>query len=320
VTVWERLVLADRKRQNREFITGTFDFPETGPASIYDLGVPRDLPVVKRSDSDKVAVLAVVSTLEAAKAALNRFPARYRAVVWDNNRESEVEIVWRDGRKIHHNHYFNLPADRHPEHHLALPATVQDVLRWAGTQTPISTYMLDGEREYTRHYAHPVYADSRDEARVMWHRGRDLLPSNSKPIEQQWPHADRNPAHVEIIGNAPEELSMYIGLREDHGDVRYEYYVDSEHDHLCARKITWRQRSGQWEKEREYEYSGFTRLPEGQWYATKHRRIGYPDPERGTRKSGSSFNIDVQVLEEGDFPPDTFNGEKLLEGAKIETW
>jgi len=320
VTVWERLVLADRKRQNRESITGTFDFPQIGPASIYDLGLPQDLPVVKRSDNDKVAVPAVVSTLEAARAVRDRFPTRYRAVVWDNNRESEVEVIWRDGGKIHHNHYFNLPADRHPEHHLALPATVQDVLRWAGTQTPISTYMLDGEREYTRHYVHPVYDNSRNEARVMWHRGRDLLPSSSKPIEEQWPYVDRSPKSLEAITDAPEELSRYIGLRIEGGTVRREFYIDPEHDFICAHWIWWKLWSDRWEKEREYEYSDFAQLPGGQWYATKRILVTYPDPERGTARGGAHWNIDVQVLEEGDLPPDTFNGEKLLEGATIETW
>jgi hypothetical protein len=63
-----------------------------------------------------------------------------------------------------------------------------------------------------------------------------------------------------------------------------------------------------------------TRLPEGQWYATKQILVTYPDPERGTAQGGANWNIDVQVLEESDFPPDAFNGRKLLEGAKIETY
>lgn len=318
LTVWERLQLADREEQKRESITGAFDFPETGPASIYDLGVPRDLPVVK--SYDKVPAPSIARLFEAGKAALGRFPARYRAVVWDNDRTSEVEVIWRDGERIRHNHYFNLRADRYPQYHLNLPATAQDALTWAQTQPPMSTYMLDGEREYTRHYVHPVFPDSRDEARVTRSTGRDLLPATSKPMEEQWPYVNCDPASFEVIGDAPEELSGYIGLRANSGDIRREFYIDPEHDSICARWIWWKQRSGQWEKERQYEYSGFTRLPEGQWYATKRILVTYPDPEQGTVRGGANWSIDVQVLEEGDFPPDAFNGEKLLEGAKRETY
>jgi hypothetical protein len=318
LSMWERLSLANRQEQGRESITGVFDFPETGPASIHDLGVPPDFPIVR--SYDKTPAPSVVELLEAAKAALARFPARYRAVVWDNDRENEVEVIWRDGERIHHNHYFNLDLDTGPEYHLNLPATAQEALNWAEMQTPISTYMFDGEKDYTRHYVHPVYPDSRDEARVTRARNGDLLPTSSHPIEEQWPYANRNPASFEVITDAPDELSGYIGLRINSGDIRREFYIDPNHDYICVRWTWWKQRSGQWEKEREYEYSGFTQLLGGQWYAVKQDLVTYPDPERGTVRGGQNLNVDVQVLEEGDFPPDTFNGETLLEGAKLETY
>lgn len=319
VTIWERLQLAERERQSRESIIGAFDFPETGPASIHDLGVPRDLPVVK--SCDKAVALAAVQAFDAAKAALARFPTRYRAVVWeDSNESSEVEIVWRDGKRIRHDHYFTFPTDLHPQHHLDVPATAEEVLDWTKTQPPISTYLFDGAREYTRHYLHPVFPNSPAEARATKSRDGRGLPTSSRPVEEQWSYVTGDPAGLEVITDAPEELSKYIGLRNDSGDIRREFYIDPEHDYLCIRNIWWRQRSGRWEKEREYEYSNFTRLPEGQWYAAKKDLVTYPDPERGTVQGGANWNIDVQVLEEGDFPPDTFNGETLLEGAKLETY
>jgi hypothetical protein len=318
LTVWERLSLADRRKQERESITGTFDFPETGPASIYDLGVARDLPVSK--SYDKVPALAVQEIMAGAKAALARFPVRYRAVVWDNTKETEIDVIWRDGTRLRMDHYFNLPFDMHPQHHLALPAQVQDVLRWTQTQTPISTYMTDGAKEYTRHYVHPVYPDSQNEARVLRVQGRDGLPLSCRPIEEQWFYAELNPAGLGQIADAPEELRKYLGLRTNAGDIRREYYVDPEHDYICVRNIWWKQRSGQWEKEREEECSGLTSLPQGQWYATKRSVVNYPNPERGTVKNGANWTIDVQLLPEADFPPGTFNGDKLLEGAKVETY
>ena len=318
LTIWERLQLAQRQEQKRESITGTFDFPETGPASIYDLGVSRDLPISK--SYDKVPVLAVQEIMAGAKAALERFPSRYRVVVWDNTRETEIDVIWRHGAKIRMDHYFNLPLDMHPQHHLALPAQVRDVLKWTKTQPPISTYLFDGEKTYTRHYVHPVYPDSRAEARVLRARDAMGLPLSSKPIEEQWPYVVYSPAGFAVIDDAPQELRGYIGLRAGGADRRQEFYLDPQHDFICVRWIWWKQRSGQWEKEREYESSGFTRLPQGQWYVTKQSLVTYPDPERGTVRGGSNRNLDVQLLEESDFPPDTFNGNKLLEGATIETY
>jgi len=315
LTIWERLELAHRKAQKRESITGTFDFPATGPASIYDLGVARDLPVAK--DYDKVPVPSIEQVLEAAQAAWQRFPARYRAVVWDNDRNSEIEVIWRDGPRIHHNHYFNLPAG---QYHLSLPATAPEALNWAKTQPPVSTYVFDGARTYSRHYAHPDVSNSRDEARVLPATDGDLLPVDSKPMEEQWFYSRLGSARFERIEDAPEELSKYIGLRTNSADIRREYYIDPEHDYVCVRNIWWKLRAGQWEKEREYEWSDFVRLPEGQWYAARQVLVTYPDPERGTVRGGAHWNIHVELLEEADFPPDTFNGQKLLEGAKIETY
>ena len=318
LTIRERLQLAEREEQKRESITGTFDFPETGPASIYDLGVARDLPISK--SYDKVPGLVVQEVLAGAKAALERFPSRYRVVVWDNTRESEIDVIWRDGKKLRSDRYFNLPSDHNPAYHLKLPAGVQDVLKWTQTQPPVSTCMLDGTREYTRGYTHPAVGNSRDEARVTPLRGRDLLPSSSKPIEEQWPYANYDPAGFKVIDDAPEELKGYIGLRAGGADRRQEFFLDPQHDFICVRWIWWKLRSGQWEKEREYEVPGLAQLPQGQWYATQRTLVTYADPERGTVRGGADWNIDVQLLEEADFPPDMFNGDKLVEGAKLETY
>lgn len=318
LTIWERLPLAYREAQKRESITGAFGFPETGPASIYDLGVARDLPLSKTYD--KTPVPAVQEIMAQAKAALERFPSRYRVVVWDNTRESEIDVIWRDGKKLRSDRYFNLSGDRYAAYHLELPASVQDVLKWTQTQPPISTHVLDGAREYTRDYVHPAVGNTRDEVRVMQLHGRDLLPSSSKPIEEQWPYSGYNPAALAVIDDAPQELRQHIGLRVGGADRHQDYYLDPQHDFICVRWIWWKQRSGQWEKEREYEVSGLAQLPQGQWYVTQRTLVTYADPERGTVQGGAHWSLDVQLFEQADVPPDTFNGDKLLEGAKVETY
>lgn len=316
--------LAGQKDQER-FIAATFDFPETGPASIYDLGVPQDLPIVRPYDYDKPVAPSVAAVLEAAKAALERFPARYRAVVWENDRESEVRVTWRDGKKIRYSNYFNLPADLGPPYHLKLPATAQEALLWTQAQTPVDASLCDGERLYQRQFAHPVVGGTSDVGTVMWQYTErdwfDLVVHSTSPMQEQWPYLKwyYEPALLEVIADGPEELTKYIGLRVNRGDTREDFYIDPEHDYLCVRNIPWELRSGQWEKKWEHEYSGFTQLPEGQWHTAKHVQVFYPAPGRNKAARPANWDIDIQVLEETDFPLDTFSGNKLMEGVKLET-
>jgi len=318
LTIWERLQLADREKQKRESISGTFDFPQTGPAGLYDLGVSRDLPVVKYYD--KTPVPSVERVFEAAQTALARFPARYRVIVWDNTREDVVDVIWRDGKKIRSDRYFNLTGERNTQYHLSLPAAARDVLQWMPTQPAISTNLFDGERLYTRHYVHPAVANSRDEARVLRSKSGDSLSMESKPIEEQWPYMSRNPSNYTLIEDAPDELKSYVGLRIGGPEIRQDFYTDPQHDSICVRWIRWKQKAGDWVKEWEEQKGDFVQLPQGPWYAAKQVRINYIDPDGSMVTRETVWNIDVTVLRENEFPPDTFKGDKLLEGAKVETY
>ena len=299
----ERLELAEREEQGRDFITGTFAFPASGPTSLRDLGVPEDLPIDKTYD--KVPDALVVNIIDQVKAAQARFPKHYRALRWSNTPGDNMGLVWRSGRKIHSHTYSNMNADMYPDHHLDLPATAETVFQWAQTQEPAVINLFDGERQYTWRRPHHENKTKPSEVRVMKVRSAYLMSSSSKPIGNQWPLDIGNPSQYTIIKDAPEDMAAYVGLRSERGDDRREYYLDPEHDYICVRQIWWKQRSGQWEKQRDFGDVAFERLPQGQWYV-------------GQR--GDNWNLRVTVLQENEFPPDTFNGETLLEGAVIETY
>jgi hypothetical protein len=315
VKVWERLRLADREEQNREFITGEFDFPESGPTSIYDLGVSRDLTVVK--DYDKIPSPSVEQVFKAAKAVVDRFPSRYRVIVWQNEGSHEIDIIWRDGYKVRQSRYFSLFEE---PYHLPVPCTAMEVLQWTQTQVPVGVTMVDGEKRYGRSNPHPSPSfKEHPEPEVRVTRGKSLMLS-SWPHDKQWPYAKQKASWFALINDLPQELSGCIGLRRDSGDIRREMYIDPAHDYICVKWIWWKLRSGNWAKKRQYELSGFTRLPGGHWYASSCLLTTYADPERGTSQGGANWSIDIEVLDEGDYPPEVFGGEKLMEGAKIETY
>jgi len=302
----ERLSLADRNQQNREFITGTFAFPSSGPGSLQDLGVPQGTPIVK---DYKIPDASVTDIVKRVKDALGRFPAHYRALRYRKGPGAVIGLIWRSDRKIRYNRY--------PNHHLDLPAPADHIFQWTQTQSPNFVDLFDGERQCRLGYDIVDNKIDPPQAHVM-RASKDLMVSQGKPIEEQWKPAFAKPSQLLIIDDAPEVMSRYIGLRSERGDERREFYVDPEHDYICVHCIWWKHRSGQWEKKREFKYTGFERLPQGQWYATQHIEDVYDD--QGHRYIDTHWNIHVTVLQENEFPPDTFNTEKLLEGAVMETY
>ena len=319
VRIRKRLELAQREQQGREYIEGRFDFPDTGPMAIYDLGVSRDLPV--SIQHDRPVTPTVLEIMETARAAKERFPSQYRAVTWNNSKDGVVDVVWRDGKRARLDHYFNMSASRHPEFHLRLPADVGQVLIWTKTQPPVEVYLFDGNKQYIRRH-HPAFEDLKEpQVRVVRSGSDEGFPEGAHPIEEHWPYTGHNPADFQIIQDPPEELARYIGLRSESGDIRREIYVDPEHDDIYVSWIWWKQRAGVWHKEREYTQGDFTRLPGGQWYAQRRDLITYADSEQGTSQGGSQLSIHIDLLTETDYPPELFNGERLLEDVKkIETF
>jgi len=299
----ERLELAERHEQDREFITGVFAFPASGPSSLQDLGVPKDLPIDKTYD--KVPDAAVAIIMDRVKAALARFPKHYRALQWGNTQRDNIGLTWRSDQRICHHTYFNMDAEYYPDHHLDLPATEETVFQWTQTQEPGVISLFEGERQYSWYRTNFDFETKPPEVRVMRVRSDYLMGSYSKPIENQWRLEGHDPGQYTIIKDAPKDLAAYVGLRSERGDIRREFYLDPAHDYICVREIWWKQRSGQWEKQRDINDVAFERLPQGQWYISKR---------------GDNWNLRVTVLQEDEFPADTFNGEKLLEGAVIETY
>ena len=318
IKIREKLTSQEQKDQKREYIEGVFSFPETGPTSLYDLGVPSDLPVAK--DYDKVADPAIEEIFEIAKQFYEDFPKRCRAVIWQNDRESEIIVVWRDGEKVRLHIYFNLMREKYPQYHLDVPTTVDEILAWAKSQPPIGIYLDDEEKMYHRSY-HPAFEDEKIPKTRIRRSWREGLPMEAHFIEEHWQYCiNRNPTQFEIIDDAPETFSKYIGIKTESGVIRRDHYIDPERDYICMQNIWWKKRDGHWEKERETIITEMTQLPDGQWYVTKRKLTKYPNPERGTVGGESNYTIDIKLLGADEFPPDTFNGEKLMEGAEIKTY
>jgi hypothetical protein len=317
-----RLQLGLREREKREWETSTYDFPDKGPESIYELGVPRGLPVVKTER--KYLPEDVQALLEKAKAARDRFPTNYRAVIWNNDSEAEaIDVIYRNGLKFRWDRYRNHDS-KYPAYHLPLPASVDEVLHWCPKQTSMQAIVFDGERQFLRHNPYPEDVPAvRYEATVsvIRHRPQEYFRMQSHtPDAFQWPFLDRG-GPAEIIVHPEEDPTGCIALRfGGAGDYRQDCYVDPQRDYLCVKWVYWRKQDGAWRKDWEDWLLDLRRLPDGRWYATRRMRIQYGDPEKGFGLQTNYSHIDVKVLKDDEFPPGTFDGEKLLEGAKVETY
>jgi len=314
----ERLQLAHRKEQSREWTTGVYDFPKTGPSSIYDIGAPRDAKIVVERKEDDTAP-DVQRIVDAGKQAQQRLPRRHRVVVWKLRDSGEVDVIHRDSEKVRHERYFHLrPGSGDGTHHLPLPATAREVLEWTYDQPPISISVCDGEKAYRRRCVHPAHENPREPTvRVLRSRGTTLLSSSGRPLENQWPYFRKGLKRLTDVHDAAPGI---VVLRRESGDIRRDYYVDPEHDYTCVKWVWWRQRDGIWCKEREYELSGLVTLPGGQWYATKKLLRTYPNPAKGWRGYETEWRIDLAEIGEDEIPLNAFVGELLLEGARLESY
>ena len=144
-----------------------------------------------------------------------------------------------------------------------------------------------------------------------------MMNTTRWPTSYQWPIVDCGGPYTSITDGAKIAPGT-IGLHSENGNRRDDYYLDPKHDYICLVWTWWEKRPEQWEKSREYHLLDLRQLPEGKWYASKMLLKTFGDPAKNIHGYEITWNLDLQILQEREFPPDIFNGEKLLQQAKQE--
>jgi hypothetical protein len=311
------LQAGEREREGQDWVTAVYDYPETGPGSIYELGVPRDTPMVKSGAADMPP--DVKELMSASEKARDAFPRRYQVAVWDSDpRNATIDVMRCDGSKARQDRYFSHPGSD-PRNPAPLTDPAEAILGWAARQTALDTFLVDGTRCYRRTIPPPT-ADS-DAAPMPLVRvtgaGSRYFGRDTDPREYQWQFIDHaGPFH--IVEHPLEAPGGCICLQWEAGAGRQDYYVDPNRDYICVKVVTWQRRLGFFEKRSEDWLLDFERLPDRQWYATRRLRFLYGDRTRGLSPSWVDWHVDI-TAPTAEFPPGTFDGSKLLEGAKVET-
>jgi hypothetical protein len=119
-----------------------------------------------------------------------------------------------------------------------------------------------------------------------------------------------------ILTSPPDAVPGTIALRLDSaGGQRFDFYLDPAHDYICVKFVHWNDKD-QSVVERIRELGDLQQFPSGQWYATRMTTTTFSEKPEGRKTHVSKRALNIRLLEPGNFPPDTFDGQKLTDEAK----
>jgi len=320
----------------------TFDYPQTGPADVYDLGVPRDAQII------------------------NRLPKEDYRKIWDNYRQRGMEVTRRyiavttrtnylfggvvtdvyADYKSDSNHRLEIHSvfgarelnqyDKFwPGYREQLGDSYESLLAWAGNHYDsggrISVYLYDGQRNFST---------SRDD-RWRWGKlskgasNRNHMPSDY--LEWLgWPQIIAT-GHITEDDYAKEN-SLICVERLQQGSIysgnvslpgRFLYYLDPQKDFMCRRKVTEWRPGAEWQKDKSWlegvdpqkvrdgsitveDITEVIQATNGHWYpkviVVKQSGIR-KDYQDAPLQVTNTKTVYVQV--EPEFPDGVFDPEKL---------
>jgi hypothetical protein len=224
-------------------LSGTFDYPETGPTDVYQAGAPRDAKVVI---ADNVTNQEFRDVIKRYNAARENLPKQRIEVVnrsWEGGRRCEIYIVYIDGKKERYEsrHWVDELVD-------GIPASEDfaRVLEWARTvrSDRVSVRIYDGEY---------ICQADRDQKGVWEVKDREYAPedapSNSVLIVHGWPGILRGrviqndyATKGKLVCIENRERSFIKEGRLMHPACRRLYYLDPNHDYMCVRRESYSHR------------------------------------------------------------------------------
>jgi hypothetical protein len=324
VRITNRLQLGDRERAGgREWSIGDFDFPSSGPADLYAMGVPTGTPIHVETTVTPDAIRPIL-------AGINRnydgFLKNYRAIIFTlnsfTNEPDEMDIIWRDGDIFRRDHH--LPpyeTQYQPIPPLPAPRSVPDpaaFLAWATRHEATEQNLIDSEHEYTLWREDPT-KNSKPQVHVLPLQGKATLEMLGDPWLEtlQWPMHFFGPGEYRVLPGNAESPSNCVGLRADSGgNRRSDYFIDPSNDYICVKRIDWSKRGGIWTKARQYTLSNLRRIANHVVAGTKTLE-DYGDPALKTVKYTQTTTIDLVPMSGGEYPRGTFDAASFEKGAEI---
>lgn len=302
-----------------KYDTGDFSFPQTGPASIYDLGAPEGLDVVTNWGVEEPAAKAV---LDAAEQARQRLPLKMRII---EKSKYTLSISYRCGNKFRSESYGKTTANNNDLIPLDLPEDNNNIHEWASDNlTLFDLCIFDSRYEYSYKSGQAPWDSSQQpgEKLNVEYQSNDWINALI-PIREQWPYTS-NVGPMKVLENEAGTPPGCILLQYEGLGLCRHWYIDPERDYICVKQLEWRndKKTGQYKNTLLVERSDLTRLSSGQWYARTIKR-----------SDATATEFDVTLLSDYEMELLTgkndsngfFDGEKLLkqvldEGIDVTFW
>lgn len=320
----------------------TFDYPQTGPANIYDLGVPPDARIIDKLPKEDFQKIWDNYRQKRAQAT-----SEYIALITRTNSSfgGIIMTVYADYKSgedhRHENHsvftfkQLNKYDKFWPGHKEQLGDSHESLLAWTNNhfenKGSISVHLYDGQNIFS----------TRREDKGSWSKLRTSMSNRNLMTSDYlewlgWPHIFKDAQIIEddyarqnnlICIERLQQGSVYSGIVSPPG--RFVYYLDPQKDYICRRKITERRPGAEWQEDENWldgvepdkirngsitvhDTTEIIQAPNGHWYP-KVILI----KQSGSREDYSEAplhvsNITTVYLQTNpEFPDDIFNAEKL---------
>ena len=307
-----------------------FSYPENGPESVYDLGVPESATVVNSLPSNNVQ-----NVLTHYQAHRINSPEKYMAIIKRQRVSYGVRIVYRDRdlirtelrRAISLNDWDNVRVEAEKE--------FGSLWQWWNDDNNTelkSIYLYDGLHEYSIEGLPDNKRSERYEYYFAdWHGAIDYLG---------WPKIENfisDHTQTRIIENDYSRENglvcieiIFRGIVKSDGMVvlprNFLYYIDSEHDYICVRHdfleqkdIYWEGKDNSWLEGIDADKIPIDKIPQmeiitelgrtraGKWFP----RMIVPWVGDETDESNRRWATVVYLHEDPEFPAEIFDPENL---------
>lgn len=275
--------------------TTTYDYLQSGPQSIYDLGVPRDARIVDKTPAPDFSTVWEEYGRRKAEVA-NEYIA---VIVHQEKFPSDVvrmlDVDYRSGRKERFERYFLSPsgqviAELGPQYR-AQPGSLEPLLAWArrrydDPRTMLFIHLYDGQ------YYNSI---DRDGEGGWGELNKAYSPTGDSGVPtalaQAWPTIPSTARIVEDDYARQNGLicieNLTQGLVFPNGGVghpgRFLYYLDPAGDYLCRRQVMEWRPDGDWQQDKNWlknvdprkvgggsmivcEITEVFQAPNGHWY------------------------------------------------------
>jgi len=244
----------------------TFDYPQTGPADIYDLGVPRDALII-----DKLPKEDYQAIWDKYRACRENVPDKYIAIITEAQTHlwtyDSIRIFYKDNKRYRRESHFlrwNLNAPQAVKLTVdSLGKSFEALLKWAKQNNDVSHSVGKFRNDQ------PVTGSLKQEC---W----PSIGAKGKVIQDDYAR-ENNLICIERL----QQGSVYNGIVSLPG--RFLYYLDPEKDYICRRKVTEWRPNAPWQEDKDWladvepekirdgsisdmEITEFIEAPNGHWY------------------------------------------------------